>query len=204
MNKSIALAVAIATVSTAAFAQVGTNAGFVLFNNSKVAAPVTFDPLAGGGSINSANYVAQLFYSTDGTSFSALGSTAAFSSLPAKAGFWGGNTKNLQFPDAIHDNQPLTLKVAVWDSTKFASWDAAVAESTSLQPTATLNAGDKFQIGSSTFAYTTPAFDNLSPDAAYLKNLKTFSLTQYTVTPEPSVVALGALGLGALLWRRRK
>jgi hypothetical protein len=140
--------------------------------------------------------VAQLFYSTDGTSFTALGSTAAFSALAAKAGYWSGNTKNLQFPDSIHDDQPLTLKVAIWDSTVFPSWDAAVA--------AALNPGTpfRFQIGSETFSYTTPAVGNLSPDAAYIKNFRSFELTEY-ISPEPSVVALSVVGIGLLFWRGR-
>lgn len=200
MNKSIALAVAFATVSTAAFADIGQ----VLFNNSKVTQPVFFAD--GTTKIANANYVAQLFYSTDGTSFSALGGTFVFNTAAARAGYWSGNTKNMVFPDPIHDNQALTLKAVVFDSTKFASWDAAVAESQSLATTATLNPGDKFQIGSKTFAYTTPAFDNIAADAAFIKGFTSFNLTEYTVptVPEPSVIALGAIGVGALLWRRRK
>jgi len=37
-----------------------------------------------------------------------------------------------------------------------------------------------------------------------MENLKSFNLAGSAVIPEPTTIALGALGAAALLWRRRK
>jgi hypothetical protein len=208
MNKSIAYALALAAVSSVALAD---TASVNFATGSSAGLPTALVTGSGqfafdSAGIHSANYVAQLFYSTDGTSFSAVSTQQPFFNVTAssvRAGTW--KSASFSFPAAVSAGDTVTLRVGVWDSTLFSSWDAAVAEKNSLSTeTATLKNGDHFQIGSSTFTYKTPAAGDLNPADFNMSNFTGFGLTAYTVvTPEPSVVALGALGLGALLWRRR-
>lgn len=77
-----------------------------------------------------------------------------------------------------------TLQVRVWDSAKFASFDAAVA-------------GGEYGI-STPFNYTVPAAGS-TPDKYYMDNLRAFA-----IVPEPSTIALGILGAASLLFLRRR
>jgi hypothetical protein len=90
------------------------------------------------------------------------------------------------FPDVVV-GASATLQVRVYDSSKFASYEAALA-----------GAGE---IGlSAPFNYTVPAAGS-TPDKYYMDNLRAFA-----VIPEPSTVALGLMGPAAslLFLRRRK
>jgi len=202
MNKSIAYALALAAVSATALADSSVN----FANGTSVGLPLVSDST--GTAIHSANYVAQLFESTDnGASFSAVGTTSPFfnvTSTSVRAGVWKTQAITLT---GVNPGSAVSFKVAVWDSTVFSSWDAAAAEITALAPIAgKLNAGDSFQAGvTSAFTYNAPVAGDLNPADFNLTNFKGLQLTSYTVpaAPEPSVIALGALGLGALLWRRR-
>ena len=205
MNKTIAYALALAAVSATAFADSSVN----FATGSSVGLPIVLDaPDHGfdGQGVHSANYVAQLFASTDGgASFSAVGTTSAFfnvATTSVRAGVWKSQSITLT---GVNPGSAVTFKVAVWDSTLFSNWDAAAAEVASLAPVAgKLNPGDNFQVGvTSPFTYNAPAAGDLNPADFNLANFKGLTLTGYTVSPEPSVIALGALGLGALLWRRR-
>ena len=196
MNKSIAYALALAAVSATAFADSSVN----FATGSSVGLPiVTF---ADGTGINSKNYVAQLFESTDGgTSFATVGTTSPFFTvtLPSvRAGVWKAQSITLA---GVAPGSAVSFKVAVWDSTLFADWNAVATEIASLAPLA--GGQTTFQAGvTPVFAYNAPAAGDLNPADFNLNNFKGLQLTSYTV-PEPSVIALGALGLGALLWRRR-
>jgi hypothetical protein len=77
-----------------------------------------------------------------------------------------------------------TLQVRVWDSAKFATFEAAVT-------------GGEYG-ASQPFNYTVPAAGS-SADAYYLDNLRAFA-----VIPEPSTIALGILGAASLLFLRRR
>jgi len=200
MNKSIAYALALVAVSATAFADSSVN----FANGSSVGLPlVTFAD--GTTGVNNKNYVAQLFESTDGgASFSPIGTTSAFftvASTSVRAGVWKSQSITLA---GVAPGSAVQFKVAAWDSTLFTDWSAAQAEITSLAVIpGKLAAGDTFQAGvTSSFTYNAPVAGDLNPADFNLSGFKGLTLTAYTV-PEPSVIAFGALGLGALLWRRR-
>ena len=183
---------ALVVVSAPVFADSSVN----FATGSSVGLPiVTF---ADGTGINNKNYVAQLFESTDGgSSFSAVGTTSAFYSVVStsvRAGVWKTQSITLV---GVNPGSAVQMKVAVWDSTLFSSWDAAAAEIASPH--------QSFQAGvTPVFTYNTPPAGDLNPADFNLSNFKGLTLNDYEVlVPEPSVIALGALGLGALLWRRR-
>jgi hypothetical protein len=85
----------------------------------------------------------------------------------------------------------VTLQVAVWDSSIAG---VGAAQALAKAPGTGL---------SETFTYTTSADPLAIPGG--MENLKSFNLVGGgTVIPEPTTIALGALGAAALLWRRRK
>ena len=93
-----------------------------------------------------------------------------------------GNTRVLA---GVSFLQPATIQIRVWDSTKYSSYAAAFA------------AGE---YGASTpFNYTVPAEGDLLLSDYYLNDLRAFA-----VVPEPSIIALGALGVASLLFLRRR
>src|SRR5262249_40094038 len=80
--------------------------------------------------------------------------------------------------------QLATLQVRVWDSSRYASWDAALA-------------GGAYGV-SAPFAYSVPDVGSI-PAKYYMENLQAFALI-----PEPSTIALGVLGVASLLFLRRR
>jgi hypothetical protein len=208
MNKTIVLALAAAaTVSSAALAQ---TAGAQVFFSDKAVGVSVLD--ASGAKLTGANYAAELFYGAAGadpSSFVGLDATQSpFYAVAARAGQWNGGTLNKNFPSSVAQGTAISVQVRVWDSSMFTTWAAAAAEAANLvaNPAGLAN-GTTFQQGtSSAFSFTPPTDAGLlTPGSANLTGLTGFGLSSYTVaSPEPSVVALGALGLGALLWRRRK
>lgn len=105
----------------------------------------------------------------------------------AGAGYWnpvGGADRTT----SVAPGAAVTLTVKAWEASGGATYAAAVA------------AGAK--AGSSeAFTVTTGGAGSPPSLPANLVGLKSFSLTQ---VPEPTTLALGALGAAALLFRRRK
>jgi hypothetical protein len=151
--------------------------GQVTFNNrvaGVVDARVTF---ADTGQGVGAGYTAQLFGSADGANLSALNPTTTFRTSSAAAqGYVNGVVVDVP---GIAPGLKATLVMRVFDSTS-----TKVGES--LPFTITLGGG------------------TLPP--ANLEGLAAFTVTSGggPVIPEPSTIALAALGIGALLIRRRK
>ena len=169
----------------------------ISFNNNNLGTPrlVTFDSTFGAlsgtgvrnGVADGASFVAQLFQ-VNGASLTAIGATANFrAATTTSPGTWSGGTRTLV---GATQGAPLQLQVRAWDNA-FASYDAAVA--------AGKGAGQ-----SAVFTFT----DAMSspPGAAdnFMVNFQGFSIGQATVIPEPSTIALGALGVAGLLFFRRK
>lgn len=192
MNKLLTGIIA-ASVATVALADVTVNfRNNVLGNLSTrlVTYGDTFGALSGTPVVNGvpagATYVAQLGTVSGGV-FTPVGNTANFRSVPqtdALAGTWSGANRTVVGPatDATID-----LAVRVWDST-FASYDAAIA-----------GFGGFGQ--SATFSYRNALSAPPATTDTYMANFAGFEIN---VVPEPSTYALAALGLGGLLFLRRK
>lgn len=105
----------------------------------------------------------------------------------AAAGFFTAPASNPQIP-GVGENGMAQIQIRVWDNQggQITSWAAALAANA--------------ESGFSDSFVSQPLGGILNP-SPNLIGLTSFNLT---VVPEPSVIALGALGLGALLLRRRK
>lgn len=202
--KKLFVTFALATVAVGAFAQ-----GSVTYQTTLGVGKEKYvfkpDPSAptvakNGGAL--ADYAA--FSKVDGTGYTAelyyaVGADSAEGSLKAVAGsqvgFRTGTTAGLINGKSKLDfagtfgGQVVTLQLRVWNNQggTVTSWDQAVEKGKSNlfnHELAGAKDGGGVSLGSGSIA----------------NGLTYFSLT----VPEPSVVALGALGLGALLLRRRK
>jgi len=190
------LVVGLLVIATAsAFAQ-----GQVSFNNNGLQTPlpdslaVFFgDPAAGGHrlTLGDGAFVAQLWYGPAGSPESALTAltdpaTPFRVATTLSPGTWAnGGTKTLP---GIAEQATAVLQVRVWDTTKGSTYAAASA------------ANNGQYVGKSVlFNYVAPPAG--SPVSAY--NMANFT-GFFVAVPEPSVIALGILGAGVLLLRRRK
>ncbi len=184
--KSLLLATAVVVVSVGAYAQ-----GTVNFNNSKSTvggngAPVTFADTTLG--VNS-SIVAQLWAGPDAASLAPVGATLAFRD-GAGVGFLNTTGQDtVRTINSVAKGAVATYQVVAWEIAKGATYDAAVA------------AGG-YAGKSGVFTIKTGGDGEPAALPANLTTLTGFTVAQ-TIIPEPSTIALGALGLGALLWRRR-
>jgi hypothetical protein len=174
--KKLILAAAAVMVSVAAFAQ-----GQVTFNNrvsGVVDARVTFADGANAGQGVGAGYTAQLFGSADGANLVALNPSTTFRTSSAAAqGYVNGVVVDVP---GITPGNKATLVLRVFDS-------SSTQVGASAPFTITLGGG-----------LSTPA---------NMEGLAAFTVTAGgggPIIPEPSTIALAALGIGALLLRRRK
>ena len=187
MNKFAYLVVASA-LAVSAFGQ-----GQINLNNRGLA--LVND--AAGKPLTGTSFVAQVWY---GASAGAL--TKSFAPSPFRAstttypGTWNpaaaGGPGAIATLDGFAPGSTVTLQVAVWDS----AINGASA--------ATALAGAAGTGLSQTFTYSIPADPLAIPGG--LEGMKSFGLVAGggPVVPEPTTIALGALGAAALLWRRRK
>lgn len=136
----------------------------------------------GGAPLVGANHLAELLYGTSATSLTPHTTTAAFRAIPtsdAAAGTWAGGTRTLT---GLTAGQTAVLQIRAWDTTTGATFASALRKGLS-----------------ATFTYVVPAAGS-PPTAFFMEGFRSFSLV-----PEPSVIGLGLLGVGALfLLRRRK
>jgi len=184
MNK-FAYLVAASALAVSAFGQ-----GQINLNNRGLA--LVND--ASGAPLTGTSFVAQVLYGANADSL-----TKSFAPSPFRAstttypGTWNpaaaGGPGAIATLDGFAPGSTVTLQVAVWDSSKFATWAAAKGQA---------NTGL-----SAAFTYAIPADPLAIPGG--MENLKSFNLSAGgTVVPEPTTIALGAIGAAALLWRRRK
>ena len=173
--KKLILTVAAVMVSVAAFAQ-----GEITFNNrvsGVVDARVTFADGANAGQGVGAGYTAQLFGGVDANSLSALNPSTTFRTSSAAAqGYVNG--VGVVVP-GIAPGGKATVVMRVFDSAST-------------------------QVGQSGAITITLGGGVLTP--ANLEGMQPFTISSGggVVIPEPSTIALAALGIGALLLRRRK
>jgi hypothetical protein len=185
MKKLLVLAVCTGAVATA-LAQVGT-VNFTTLVPGSVDAAVTD---AGGALLNGADgYVAQLAYTaTEGGALTPFGSVSAFfSAAPAGYGYVVAGSQSL----AGMAGADVWIQMQAWNSNDGASLADAMAAGgmagvSNIIPVTLGGGGDP------------PAVP------ADLVGLQGFQLQGGEVIPEPSTFALGLIGIGALLLRRRK
>jgi hypothetical protein len=135
-------------------------------------------PATGSLTTDPATLVAQLWYGASAGSLQAH--TAAPARFrPGSTGLWLGGVRTLT---GFAPGTTLTLEVRAWDTRTGATWDVA---------------GVRGQ--SQSFTYTIP-LDPLSPPAAYFME----GMRGFTLVPEPSVIGLGLIGVGALFMLRRR
>jgi len=154
---------------------------------------VTFDSsfgaLSGQGVVNNAvgnaaSYVAALFL-IDGANATQLGGTQAFRNAGTSSpGTWVGQSRTAVGPA---QGTTLSLQVRAWDAA-FGSMEAA-------------KAADKGWGQSAVFTFKDALSAPPAPGDIAMVNFTGFSITQ---VPEPSTIALGALGVAGLLFFRRK
>ena len=132
------------------------------------------------------NYAAQLWYDT-GTGMRPLQEATKIFRIPTttQPGTWNTAPTALATFADLAIGATAQLEVRVWDIQKFATYAAALA-----------GGGEVGR--SQPFGYTVPLAGSAPADYT-LKGLRAFA-----VVPEPSVIALGVLGLGSLLLFRRK
>jgi hypothetical protein len=207
--KTIAfLSLASAAISLAAQAQ--TSGAQVFFSDKAVGVSVLD---ANGAKLVGANYSAELFYGplgSDASSFTGLySSISPFYAVAARAGQWNGGTVNKSFPSSVAQGVAISVQVRVWDSSLFTSWLAyAVEMADYIENPAGLALGTYYQGGASPIFSFTPPTDAglLTPGSANLQGLRPFSLimtSTFVDCPEPSMVCLVVLGVGAFIGFRR-
>jgi len=184
MKKLIYVAALLVT-SLSAYAQ-----GTINFNNRIVGTVVSpvFD-VGGTVALSGAAFFAQLYAGAAGTADANLVAVGAPTTFRTGAGAGFVNAISEVVVPGVAVGGTARVQMRAWDAT-YPTYAAAFA------------AGNA-KLGSSTAFDVSPLGGPGSPPAvpASLSGLTSFSLTQ---VPEPSTIALGALGIAALLFRRRK
>ena len=205
--KKIAITVAMLAVAVGAFAQ-----GQINFNNrAGVDAPIygpnplSLDTRKAGRSTTNGGSVDYTGYPLlAGTTFTAelwalnpqTGAFEALGGASAKVGFRTGTTAGFILNQAAAVSVPWITANGTVQSYQVRAWanggNAASTYADALMGLRAVGISDTFNTATAT-APATPGS---------IVGLTSFNLT--TVVPEPGVIALGVLGLGALLLRRRK
>jgi len=174
--------------ATGAFAQV------VNFNNSVLTEPPDrtvyladmTTPIRGSALTSPATYVAQLYYGAQGASESSLtpvtAAAARFRPAETGPGLWLGGNRTLT---GFQVGDIVTLQVRAWDAGGVGrTYQEAFA------------AG---QYGHSTLFTYKVAAGTAIPSDQYM-----YGFTSFSLVPEPSVIGLGLIGIGALFMLRRR
>jgi len=142
----------------------------------------------GGTKLTGTNWVAELYAGPNGGSLTPLAASIAHfrASTTPQPGTWNFFPGNVTLPGFDVGSTP-TLDVKIWDITKFSSYEAALA-------------GGGLTSRSQTFLYTVPPAGS-PPASFFMEGFQAFACLS---CPEPSVLALGGVGIaGFLLIRRR-
>jgi len=191
--KKLLLVAAFVATALGAMAQ-----GTVNFKNSTALANPVFDT-DGTTKLGDSAYVAQLLWSATPTGTFAVttmsdgsASVAAPFRTGTGAGFWNLGSDPVRLA-GVATGAAASFKVQVWNPADGATFAAASAKGG-----AKVGESSVFTVASTGGAGSPPA---LPSD---LSTLTSFSLKVVPNVPEPSTIALGLIGAGALLLRRRK
>src|SRR5437867_3522807 len=147
-----------------------------------------------GARLVGTNYFAQLYYGAQGAAETDLISVSHIparfrSSTTTQPGTWLVGDTAVRTLDGFSFGDTLSLQVRVWDSFAGSTWEQSAA----------INFGETQHGTSIIFLYTVPPAGCQPPGCYLMEGLRGFMLV-----PEPSVIALAALGAGALLLLRRR
>lgn len=188
--KKLAYIVASSALVVSALAQ-----GTVNVNNRGLATPQLVNDVNTGAGLIGTQFVAQIVYGPANTT---LGDPMPFrASGTSSPGTWNPGSAGIRTLEGFAEGANVTMTVHVWDSSVFSSWSQASAALAAGQNSVATQAGS-----SASFTYTVGAAAN--PASLTIANFRGFTLTAIPAVPEPTTIALGALGAAALLWRRRK
>ncbi len=191
MNK-FAYLVAASALAVSAFGQIAD--GQINLNNRNLA--LVND--AAGKPLTGTSFVAQVWYGSSASTINQSFAPSPFRvSTTTSPGTWNpaatGGPGTLATLVGFKPGSTVTLQVAVWDSSIAG---VGAAQALAKAPGTGL---------SETFTYAIPTDPLAIPGG--MEGLKSFNLVASggtPVIPEPTTIALGALGAAALLWRRRK
>jgi hypothetical protein len=183
--KKLAIIAALLVASATAYAQ-----GTITFNN-RVAGIVDAPVFDVGGTVrlDGPAYLAQLYAGPAGTADSAL--TAQGPTAPFRTGAGAGyivNQGDITI-NGVAAGARAQIQMKAWAAAGGASYEAAVA------------AGAKAGASAS---FLSEPLGGIIPGAPPATAPSLVGLTSFSLVPEPSTIALGALGAMALLFRRRK
>jgi len=141
---------------------------------------------------NVSPYYAQLFYEDNTGAWVAHPQVARFFTSAANAGYWNGGSRTLVNAGrpAAGQTRPVNMYVGVWDG----------GVGTATQPAYSFDQARALGRGwavSPIFVYTEEWDTPRGTDDTYMKNF-------IWLVPEPSVIALAAIGGAALFLRRRR
>jgi hypothetical protein len=199
--KKILVTLALSCISISAFAQ-----GGIVFatRGGGVDAPVT--NIVDGTRIAGTAYLAQLYYGAAGategslvpvlaTPGGATGSTVTFGTSTV-AGYLvsglGGAGNRYTDPAIAAPGAQTAFQIRAWQASLGSTWDAAFAA---------WQSGPAGPVLGKSAIITTATSASSTSTPLPLAGMQGFYVTP---VPEPSVIALGVLGLAAILWRRRK
>jgi uncharacterized protein (TIGR03382 family) len=148
-------------------------------------APVFVGSVAGGVKADGPAYMVQLYAGATQTALTAVGSPLPFRT-GAAAGNWFATAVTINSVDAV--SKAAFVQVRAWATASGATYEAALASGTGF--------------GTGNITSVTPTVAPAVP--ADLTGLQSFAISGTAPIPEPSIMALGALGGLALLLRRRK
>jgi len=162
--------------------------GTVDFNTVGSGNPV-FD-VNGTTALSGSGFMAQIYWSATPTGTFVAGGTAQAFLTGAAAGFvspsFGGAASDSVTLAGTSPGGSVSVQVRAWKVSTGATWDVATTRGSSASFTVAMGGGGP------------PPLPNSD-----LSGMPGFKLTA-TVVPEPSTIALGLLGAGALLLRRKK
>lgn len=156
-------------------------------NNILTSPPDRLVRQSDGTPLRGVNYIAVLLYGTSDSSMVAHTATARFRAVTTTLpGTWQDTGPRTLTGVPSTPGSVVRLAVAVFDNTQFANYAAAVA------------GGGVLGRSAQNFDYTIPT----EPPGPGTDSMVNFA--GFTLVPEPSVIGLGLIGVGALFMLRRR
>lgn len=173
--KKLIVAAVVGLTAYAALAQ-----GQFNFGNRVTAAGIDAKVFLPGGvtPLDGAAYLAQAYVGADAGSLAPVGTA-----LPFRTGAAAGYITSTAITTGIAPGTSVTVVMRAWEAAKGATYEAAVA-------------------GGGIYGSSNPVTLSLSAPPAAPADM--VGLTSFSLVPEPSTMALGVLGIAALLLRRRQ